>query len=410
MYFSRLLEGKITKLSQYFKVLLIVGARQVGKSTILKHLHPNFKPYVFDPITDLWNARQDPALFLQNLTPPVVLDEIQYSPQILPGLKRLVDTCDQKGMFYLTGSQNFSMLKQASESLAGRMSIIEMSGITVFERYNQQPWLLQLLTHPEKLHHQFSGCVKSPHSLYELILQGTLPEAVQLPFDAMHNYHESYIKTYLERDIRILENVRDLSDFERFLTLMGALTAQEINYQHLGREIGISPLTARRWLDALMHGYQWLSLPGYYNNTIKRISQKPKGHFADTGIACHLVGISSAETLSRHPMLGNLFESYCVNMIHAMNQSLDNPAKLYHFRTHNGAEVDLVLEWDGALFPIEIKCRSNITRNDARGILALMETFPNHAVKLGLILHAGTECYYVHDNILAMPWNGVLKI
>jgi len=290
------------------------------------------------------------------------------------------------------------------------MSIVELKGVTVYERMNKQPWLLQLLTQPEALHSQFTGCLALKNSLYELMLQGCLPEAVQLPFDALKNYHASYIKTYLERDIRLLENVRDLSDFERFLALMSALTAQEINYQHLGREIGISPLTARRWLDALIHGYQWLSLPGYYNNTIKRISQKPKGHFADTGIACHLIGIASAETLSRHPMLGNLFESYCVNMIDAINQTLDNPAKMYHFRTHNGAEVDLILEHDGAYFPIEIKSKAHVSRHDARGILSFMDTFPNVNIKLGIILHAGTECYYVHEKILAMPWNGVFKI
>lgn len=409
MYFSRLIENKILKLSAYFKVLLIVGARQVGKSTILKHLYPNCANYVFDPVTDHWNARHDPNLFLQNLKPPIILDEIQYSAEILPGLKRLVDSYETKGLFFLTGSQNFSMLKHASESLAGRVSIIELKGLTPYERTQNTPWLQQLLESPDMLFQTFFGCLKLKNTLYELILQGGLPETALMPFDILGNYHSSYIRTYLERDIRLLENIRDLSDFERFIALMSALTAQEVNYTHLGRELGISPLTARRWLDALEHGYQWLSIPGFYKNTIKRISQKPKGHFSDTGIACHLIGITSAESLAKHPMLGNLFESYCINMIDAMNQGLDHPAKMYHFRTQNGAEVDLILERDGCCIPIEIKCKTQITSRDTRGILSFMDTYPDISVPLGIILYAGTECYFVHNKILVMPWCAIFS-
>lgn len=404
MYYPRLLEDTLTKLSKHFKIVLITGARQVGKSTLLKHLYPNVQSYVFDPISDLWNARRDPDLFLKNIKLPAILDEIQYSAEVLPCLKRIVDTHDEKGIFFLTGSQNFSVLKNAAESLAGRVSIIELKGITPFERAGIRPWLGNLFTSPETLFQKFNGTLSLKESLYELILQGSLPEAVQLPFDILDNYHSSYLRTYLERDIRLLENVKDLTDFERFVTLLSSLTAQEINNTQLGREIGISPITAQKWLNMLMHGYQWLSLSSYSGNAIKRLSKKAKGHFTDTGLACHLLGITSSKGLARHPLLGSLFESYCINMLDAINQSLPNIAKMSHFRTHNGAEVDLIFETNGLCFPIEIKCKTQINIRDAKGIMSFMDTFPNLNIPLGIVLHAGEECYYLKEKILAMPW------
>jgi uncharacterized protein len=406
MYYPRHLEHKVSILSKVFKIILINGARQVGKSTLLRHIFPEFTHITFDPLTDLWQARADPELFLMNHKPPLILDEIQYTPQVLPGIKRLVDENPNMGQYFLTGSQNFSIMRHVSESLAGRVGILELLGMTPFEKYQapQHHWLKPLLEHPQTLATHFRGVLKTDISLYQLIMRGALPQALQMPFEALGDFYNSYLKTYLERDVRLLEGVQDLATFNSFITLLSALTAQEIQFTQLGREIGISRLTAQRWLNVLTYSYQWHAIPAFYKNTIKRISKKAKGHFADTGLACYLLGISSEETLARHPMLGALFESYCVNMILALNQTLATPAKLHHFRSHSGVEVDLILERDGQCYPIEIKAKSQINKHDARGIRAFIETYPKENVPLGIILHPGNTCYYVTENILALPY------
>lgn len=411
MYYRRHLEHKLNALSKAFKVILINGARQVGKSTLLRHIFPEFTHITFDPLTDVWQARADPELFLMNHQPPLILDEIQYTPQVLPGIKRLVDQNASMGQYFLTGSQNFSIMRHVSESLAGRVGILELLGMTPFERYQnpEHHWLKPLLEQPQALAKRFKAVLKTEISLYELIMRGALPQALEMPLEVLGDFYNSYLKTYLERDVRLLEGVQDLATFNSFITLLSALTAQEVQFTQLGREIGISRLTAQRWLNVLIYSYQWHLIPAFHKNTIKRISKKAKGHFADTGLACYLLGISSAETLARHPMLGALFESYCVNMILALNQTLSTPAKLYHFRSHSGVEVDLILERDGQCYPIEIKCKSHLSKHDARGIQAFMETYPKEHIPLGIILYPGNICYYVSDNILALPYLAMIE-
>src|SRR3990167_5405462 len=195
MYYSRLLEYKVRTLAQHFKVVLVAGARQVGKSTLLAHLYPDLQSYVFDPISDLWQARHDPDLFLQNLKMPAILDEIQYSVEILPGIKRLVDLHNTNGLLFLTGSQNFTVLKHAAESLAGRIALVELKGITIFERYDAKHWLATLLDNHATLFQRFKGSIKPKESVYECILQGALPAAVQLPASVWGSYRSSYVKT-----------------------------------------------------------------------------------------------------------------------------------------------------------------------------------------------------------------------
>ncbi len=411
MYSNRLIEKRVQARAEEFKTVLLTGARQVGKSTLLKQVFPVYENIVFDPIEDLWGARKDPALFLLSHPAPLILDEIQYSPEVLPGIKRIVDESDVRGQYLMTGSQNFSMMEHVCESLAGRVCVLDLYGMTPYEKQGKMTkhWLGALLQDPLHLKDRFAGVLEGKHSLYQLILRGGLPEALNLNDSALYDFHRSYLRTYLERDVRHLEGVQDLNGFTRFLALASALTAQEINFNQLGRELGISPLTAGRWLNILIAGYQWSSLEPFYRNVIKQISKKPKGHFADTGLACHLLGITQAEALSRHPMLGSLFETHCVNLVIALNQGLDFPAKLYHYRAHGGAEIDLILAQNGQLFPIEMKCATQLSRQDARGIHAFMDSCLEGEVPLGIILYPGTLCYYITEKVLALPYLAVLQ-
>ena len=216
---------------------------------------------------------------------------------------------------------------------------------------------------------------------------------------------QSYVRTYIERDVRSLASVQDQQQFSRLLSLCAALTAQEVNHSQLGREIGVTPQTASRWLNILKATYQWLELPPYHGNTIKRISGKPKGYLTDTGLAAFLQRISSPEALSGHPLLGPLFETHVVLDIHRKFHCLTMPPQVYHWRTLAGAEVDLLLERDGIFWPVEIKSSTRITRADARGITAFRETYPALRHGPGIIVAPVEEVFQLRDEVLVIPYD-----
>ena len=408
----RIYENQVINLTKFFKVILLAGARQVGKSSLLAHLFPEISTFVFDPLQDLYGAKKDPDLFLTNFKAPLILDEIQFAPELLPSIKRRVDLSDQKGQYLLTGSQQLSILKTVSESLAGRIAIIKVNPMIPQEIWAifkpEYDWLAVYMDDPSNISKKIKGTIKNIPSLYEIMWRGGMPGTIDLPNQAIHHYFSSYIQTYVERDIRTIENIQNLTDFGRFFSLLGALTAQEINYSQLGREIGISPATAQRWLQLLIHTYQWNIVQPYHGNVIKRISEKPKGFFSDTGIACYLQRISSMEALSGHPLLGSLFESFCFSIIKSFSDIAPMQPNIYHWRAISGAEVDLILERDGMLYPIEIKCKSNLTGNDTRGIQAFNETYSHKKIAHGIIIYAGDKAYKLNEYASAIPWNSIV--
>lgn len=410
MYYTRHLEEKLLKLATQFKVVLILGARQVGKSTLLGHCFPTLKHITFDALMDDHGAKADPTRFLNNFPAPIILDEIQYCQSLLTPMKRYVDQSSEKGQYLLTGSQNISVLKYAAESMAGRVGIMQLDAFTFDEiAKTPQNFLQTYLEDPRHLVKKFSGLLPLKHSLYEMIWRGSMPDTLEFSNEDIGSYFNSYIKTYIERDVRLLENIQNLTDFERFFRLAAALTAQEINYTQLGREIGISRITASKWLEILKHTYQWAEIFPYHSNTIKRISKKTKGFLCDTGIACYLQRISSPDALSAHPMLGALFETFISTNLLKLANTLSTPPISYHWRVSGGLEVDLIFERDGKLYPIEIKCKSQITKKDVRGLKSFRETYSKSMIMPGIVISAGNECYEVDDDIFAVPWNAMFS-
>jgi predicted AAA+ superfamily ATPase len=411
-YRNRHAEKKLHNLKSYFKVVLITGARQVGKSTLLSHLLPDVKMIVFDPVQDIYGARRDPDLFLDNFPPPLILDEIQFAPELLPALKRRVDRLDSPGRYFLTGSQNLSMLRSVAESMAGRVGILPLEGMTAYELSglgSQNGWLASYLSDPDSLMSLVNATLTQLGSLARFLWRGALPGLLDAPDEVVPDYYRSYVQTYVERDIRLMEDIRELAAFDRFLGLTGALTAQEVNASQFGRDVGVTPATARKWLDLLINTFQWLELFPYQGNTVKRLSGKRKGCLRDTGMACYLQRISSPDALAVNPMLGAMFETWAVNEVLRQGGILTMQPQAYHWRTGGGAEVDLILDRDGKLYPIEVKCKTNLTKHDARGLRAFRETYGNRGVMTGLIIYAGSECYRVDENTIALPWNVKLR-
>ncbi len=380
-------------MAEHFPALVLSGARQTGKSTLIAHIFPEHETVVFDPVKDIGNARQDPDLFLDNHPPPLVLDEIQYAPELVAALKRRIDATGRKpGSYILTGSQQWSVLKSVSESLAGRAVFADIEGFSLSEIAEQVPdvsWLGRWLSDPEAFVSQAALCRDPTRSLNEQLWRGWLPEADRVPLDLLPDFHASYFRTYIERDVRLLADVEDWQLFGRFVQLVAAMSACEINYSQLGRDVGITPQTARRWLGLLRATFQWYEVPAYSGNPVKRISGKPKGYFSDSGLACHLQQISSPVALGGHPQTGRLFEAAVMAEIRKMCTLESVAPALYHWRTHGGAEVDILLERDNCFYPLEVKLGTRPSRKDTRGFAAFRNTYPSLRMAPGLVVVPG---------------------
>ena len=281
------------------------------------------------------------------------------------------------------------------------MTLSEMNGVG-----HKKSWIEHYLMEPDCFENDIE-CMDVPYGgVAHTLWRGTFPGLLDAPDNLVPDFMRSYVETYVERDVRVMGNINDLSDFGRFLRLSAALSSCEINTAQFGREIGINPKTARTWLRILEHSYQWMELSPYHGNTIKRISRKPKGCIRDTGLACFLMGISSPSTLSAHPSLGNLFEAWVACWLSRITAQLSMPPHFYHWRSSGGSEVDIVMERDGFLYPVEVKCKTTLSAHDARGIRAFRETYGD-IVKRGIVVYAGQECYPVSDVAVAVPWTAL---
>jgi predicted AAA+ superfamily ATPase len=413
-YRNRHLESKILKFSKISPALLLTGARQTGKSTLLTHvLDPAIRHIVFDPVVDVGNARQDPEFFLSQNLPPIILDEIQYAPELLPVIKRRIDRDDRPGQYFLTGSQNLALLKNISESLAGRVIVLELGTMSLAERCGKAGEIIE--TWIDALFQDNAAALLKQRrrlpartierTLFDQIWRGGFPRLLDLSDDALPDMFASYISTYVERDIRILLHLEDQQLFSRFFALCAALTAQEINHSQLGREIGVTPQTAGRWIAMLKATYQWFEIPPFHGNVIKRISGRNKGYMSDTGLAAFLQRISSPQALAAHPLQGALFETHVVQDMLRQICLTSMPPRVYQWRSHGGAEVDLILERDGMFVPIEIKSKAHITAADARGIRAFRKTYPNIRQATGCIVASVDEVFELPDRVVVLPYD-----
>ncbi len=410
MYKERIITEKLRSLFSTFPVVVVSGARQVGKSTLLKHTFPDVPSILFDAALDVGAARREPDVFLDNHPAPVILDEIQYAGELVSAIKRRVDKNKRPGMYLLTGSQQWSVLKGISESLAGRAVFLTLEGFALTEIgqcIDHPSWLQRWLDGPDAVINDRPKRFEPGRTLYEQLWRGWLPETDTLPLEMIPAFYQGYLQTYIERDVRLIQDVLDWQQFGKFVQLTSALTAQEINFSQLGRDIGITTQTAKRWLSVLSATFQWQDVYAYSGNTIKRISGKPKGYMADTGLVCALQMISSPRTLAGHPMTGALFETAVVGEMRKHCRQLSVPPAMYHWRSHSGPEVDLILERDGILFPIEIKLTAHPCRKDTSGITAFRKTYPQQRVAPGLVIAPCERFERISDHDYSLPWDSI---
>ncbi|MBE7463679.1 MAG: ATP-binding protein [Planctomycetes bacterium] len=409
MYISRIQTDHLHDLARTFPVVVVTGARQVGKTTLLRKVFGKKADLiVFDPVEDVENARRDPELFLDNRKTPLILDEIQYAPELVAAIKRRVDRNRKPGQFLLTGSQQWGVLKTLAESLAGRAVFLDLEGFCLAETTRARwpkSWLAAWLSDPGRFVKRAPRRLAMKRTLYEQLWRGWLPEAQFLPLKAVPDFQAAYQRTYVERDVRLLADVSDTQLFGRFVRLAAALTAQEINHSQFGRELGITPQTAKRWLDILVATFQWFEVSAFHGNAIKRLSGKPKGYIADTGAACALQAISNPTVIGGHPLWGPLFETAVMSDIRKQLSILSPKPNLYHWRTLAGAEVDILLEHNGVFFPIEVKGASRPQRHDVSGIKAFRETYPHLKIERGLVIAPCERMLQITEQDYALPWD-----
>jgi len=355
MYINRALEGAIRKASATFPVLLLIGPRQVGKTTLLGRLGGGNRNYVtLDDPDACYLARNDPAMFLQRYTPPITIDEIQYAPEILPYIKMTVDRSGNKGDFWLTGSQVFHGMKNVSESLAGRVGIINLLGLSSSEiaGIDSEPFT----TDPGRLMARLNTAPKmNLTSIYERIFRGGMPALYTSKDINVETFFSSYISTYLQRDIRSLAQVADEMAFLNFMGCVASRTATPVNYDELARDAGISPPTAKKWLSILVSLRMVALVQAYHNNALKRIIKMPLLHFLDTGLCAYLLKWSNPEVLERGAMSGAFFESWVFSEIYKSWLNAGKEPPLFYYRDKDKREIDLLLMENGKLYPIEIK-------------------------------------------------------
>ena len=355
MYIKRAIESTILKINDTFPILLVTGPRQVGKSTLLEHLaEQNRKIVTLDDPDIRYLAKTDPALFMQRFTPPVLIDEIQNATELLPYIKMAVDRNKRNGDFWLTGSQSFVMMKDVSETLAGRVGIVTLLGLSTREILGQPSEIFSAKS--EALIKRVASSGKMTlNQVFVRIHRGSMPKLTADPAVDLDYYYGSYIDTYLKRDIKDLTQVADEMAFFNFLTVVAARTAKPIIYDELASESGISAPTAKRWLSLLVSSHLVALVQPYHNNVLKRVTKMPVLHFLDTGLCAYLLKWSSPETLEKGAMSGAFFESYVFSEIYKSWLNAGQTPPIYYYRDKDKREIDLLIYEDGVLYPVEIK-------------------------------------------------------
>lgn len=364
MWIEREITSELIKAAAGFPVVALVGPRQVGKTSILERVFASYNYVSLDAPGHAEGAETRPQEFLQRHPPPLVVDEVQYAPSFLRHIKAWVDSQKgQNGLFVITGSQNFLLMENLTESLAGRSAVIPFLGLSGSEWFSVRG-------------------ARPGHLWKDFLWKGSFPALWSDPAQgpSRERWYQGYLATYLERDVRNLLNVGSLRDFERFLRACAARCGQMLNLSELGRDVGISTPTAKQWLSVLQASNQVVLLEPYHRSLGKRLAKTPKLYFTDTGLAAYLMGFSSADALWSSREAGALWESYVVGQWMRWRDWHDPALMLWYWRDQGGNEVDLLLERNRRLFAVECKVKELPARRDLRGIERLKKFYGREEV------------------------------
>ena len=400
-YIGRTIEPVIRKAVKEFPAVVLMGPRQSGKTTLLKHLFGNRYRYVsLEPPDVRMSAIEDPRGFIEMYPPPVIFDEVQYAPDLLPYIKEKIDAKrDRYGQYLITGSQNLLLIERVTESLAGRAAMLRLLPLTRREAQGHPqrrlPW--------EVKQHETEMKTISPEDLWREFLRGGYPELSAHPKRDAALWHSAYIQTYLERDVRTLRQVGDLTQFQSFLRALAARSAGLLHLSDLSRDLGIAVNTAKAWLSILEATYQIIVLRPYFANVGKRLVKTPKVYFIDVGTLCYLAGLRDPEHAASGPMGGAIFETVVIMEIFKTLIERGIDPQIYFWRTSTGTEVDTVIEVIPRLIPIEIKLSFTPRPAMASGIKTFREDFGDRAAP-GYVIHTGNIRLPLGSGVTALPF------
>lgn len=399
---QRILAKTIKRAMKTFPAVVVTGPRQSGKTTLLSSIVSKSHTVVSleDPDIRI-RAKEDPRLFLERYKPPILIDEVQYVPELLSYIKTKIDAHRAAGQWLFTGSQNFILMEGVSQSLAGRAAVLTLLPFS-FSEY------IGAAVHSRDSHQWINGLATSARNfrrchLTDYLLRGSFPEIASNKKIDRQLWCGSYIATYLERDVRNISRIGDLSQFERFVKLCATRTGQILNVSDMARDVGVSVPTARRWISLLETGHQIYLLSPYYRNIGKRIIKSPKLYFIDTALATYLLGLHAEEALLSSPHFGHLFETMAVVDIVKRFTHHGQMPSLYYIRTRDGLEIDVVLELGNDLHLIEIKSSMTITRQHAAGLMR-MTSIPMMNIKTKTIIAGAGETAALTNDITSYHW------
>ncbi|MBF0478994.1 MAG: ATP-binding protein [Candidatus Omnitrophica bacterium] len=403
---ERVITKIIKKAAKNFPAVVLTGPRQSGKTTLLKNILKSTHTYINLEDPDMrMRAREDPKLFLSNFSGPQILDEIQYVPELLPYIKSSIDNNRAPGHWFLTGSQNFKLMKGVSESLAGRAAVLSLLPFSFNESSGLGKSALDMAGLLKSLKIRGES-VPGKSDIGSILRRGGYPEPCSNKKVDINIWCSSYVSTYFERDIRNLSQIGDLGEFERFVRVCAARTGQILNLSEMAKEIGISVPTAKKWLSLLETGYQVLLLYPYYKNIGKRLIKSPKLYFTDTALVCYLLGIKSNDVLLNGPSFPAIFETFVVVDFWKRFLNAGDMGSLFYLRTRDGFEVDLVIESGQELFLFEIKSGGTITGKHAATLMKAGREIKN--VKECAIVSRSDKNFTISKGVSVYNWHSLL--
>ena len=413
---KRHIEPVVARRAKNSKAILLTGPRQVGKSTLFKHLFSDVNQVTFDDDLLLAQTAEDVGLFLLNNPCPLMIDEVQKCPSIFNRLKIVLDSTEKLSNFFLTGSQKLQLMENVSDSLAGRISIVELEGLSLRE-INDVDFNRHFVPTEEYLTEREKHLKKYSADIWETIHRGSYPELYANPEREWVDYYQSYVKTYLERDVNRLVKAKNHLTFIRFMTAVAARTGQQLNYANIASELDVSEVTVKEWISILEKSGVVYILKPYKASVLKRAVKTPKLYFRDTGLCCYLTRWLTPETLKNGAMAGAMFETFVINEIlkSYSNEGLDYDFDVYYYngkdkkkKDENGktveveGEIDLIIQENGILYPIEIKM-STMPKAVMASEFDVLDGIPDKKRGMGAIICLIDRKLYLRDNLVSLP-------